>query len=214
MKALLATAALAAIALPAQAGDAYVEAGAPGLIVGYGMPINDRFDWRVDAATLGSPSRHTTIGSIDYDARIKADRVALLADWFIAGGFYLSGGAAFHHAVADLTGHGNGGTITIGGHSYVAGPDDEVFAHVRFPDVMPYLGLGWRTPPSGGKGWGFAFDAGLSIGKSTVTGGVSGPQLSQVVTQQDIQQELDQVKHDADRLNGVPQLSFGATYRF
>ena len=216
LKNVLGTSLLCAASFAANATETeiYTSVGLPGLIVGYSNPINDKVSLRADLATLGSPTQHRTIEAIDYDIKLKADRLALLADWFVSGGFRLTGGVTLNHARGDFQGHDNGGTITIGGNSYVAGSSDQFDVHVVYPNVMPYLGIGYGHAPSNSTGWGFLFDIGLSIGKPTVTGTASGPLLSQTVAQQDVDSELARVRDDAAKLHGIPQLSIGASYRF
>lgn len=214
MKNVLGASLLCIASFAANAGEVYTSVGLPGLILGYSTPYSDKVSLRVDVATLGSLTRHRTIEAIDYDANLKADRLALLADWFVSGGFRLTGGVTLNHARGDLQGHGNGGTITIGGNNYVAGPNDQFDVHIVYPNAMPYVGIGYGHAASPSKGWGFLFDVGLSIGKPSVTGGASGPLLSQTVTQQDVDQELARVRDVTSRLHGIPQVSIGASYRF
>lgn len=57
-------------------------------------------------------------------------------------------------------------------------PNDRIDVPVKFPKVMPSLGVGWGSQPAAAKGWGVAFELGLSIGKPRVSGQASGPLLS------------------------------------
>lgn len=214
MRNIVGTGLLCMASFAANAGEVYTSVGLPGLIVGYAHPLTDRVSLRADLATIGSITRHRTIEAIDYDVTLKADRLALLADWSVAGAFRLTGGVTLNHARGDLQGHGNGGTIRIGSTSYVTGPSDRFDAHVVYPTAMPYIGFGYGHASSTSKGWGLMLDVGLSIGKPTVTGSASGPLLSQTVSQQDIDQELARVRDIADKLHGIPQLTVGASYRF
>jgi hypothetical protein len=163
--------------------------------------------------TIGHLSHSYSATGIDYDGTLKADRVGLFADLFIAGGFRLTGGATFSNARYEATGHGNAGTITIAGHQYAATTADGVEANVKFPTVMPYIGIGYSPSLVARRGWGFMFDAGLSIGKPTVTGRVTGP-LAAIVPQADVDQELSNVRNDVSKLKGIPQLTVGVSYRF
>lgn len=198
----------------ASAGEVYTAAGLPGLMLGYSTGLSQDFAVRADVSTVGTLHRDRNIQAIDYQATIKADRLALLGDWFPAGGFRLTGGLTINHARGDLQGHGNGGMILVGNTSYPAGPDDRFVAKVTYPTAMPYIGLGYGHAPRSGPGWGFLFDVGLSIGRPTVTGSASGPLLSQSVSQQDVQAEVNRVRDNLDKYHGIPQLSLGASYRF
>lgn len=214
MKKLLATSFLLLAPFAASAGELYTSVGLPGLTLGYAEALGESVTLRGDVTTVGSISRKRTVQAIDYDAHFKSDRVALLADWFVAGKVRLTGGATFQNTRADLYGHGNGGTIKIGNTSYVAGPSDQFDAHVQYPHAMPYLGIGFGHAKSSVAGWTFIADFGISIGRPDVSGSASGPLLSQTVTQQDIDQELASIRESTAKYRGIPQLSLGLGYRF
>ena len=201
------------LASNAQAGEVYTSVGLPGLTIGYSTPAADNVSLRADLSTVGSPTQHRSIDAADYDVKVKADRLGLFADWFVSGGFRATGGLTFNNARADLNGRGNGGTITIGGTAYAAGPDDRFEGQVKYPTTMPYLGIGYGHA-AGSTGWGFVFDLGMAFGRAKVTGNASGPLLSQSVSQQDTQREVDKVRDKLAKLPGIPQVSLGAAYSF
>ncbi|WKB51071.1 hypothetical protein [Eleftheria terrae] len=210
--ALLACGGLAAVS---HAGEVYTGIGLPGLMVGYAQPLNDRVTVRADFATLGSRSKDGREEGIEYDGKIKFSRVGLFADWFpFQNGFRFTGGVTFNRMRADLEGRPEGGTITIGDTTYVASPDDRFDVRIKFPSTTPYLGIGWGHMPRAAGGWGFAFDLGASIGKAKVRGRASGPLLSQTVSQEDIDRELEELRDGVGKLKAMPQLSVGANYRF
>jgi hypothetical protein len=213
MKPFLTAAALLA-ASSAFAGDVYVGAGLPGLQLGYAQPVSDTLVLRADVSTLGRLSRTRTENNLDYDAKIKADRLGLFADWFFSGSWRAVGGLTFTNARADLRGSGNGATITIGNTTYVAGPNEGFDVAVKFPRTMPYLGIGYGRGPQVQKGWNVAFDLGIALGKPKVSGSVRGPLLSSQVSQADIDRELADIRDDADKIKGIPQLSLAVSYRF
>ncbi|WP_157271872.1 hypothetical protein [Azohydromonas aeria] len=213
MKQYLMAAALLA-ATSAFAGDVYVGAGLPGLQLGYAQPVSDSVSLRADFSTLGRLDRTRAEDNLNYDARIKADRLGLFADWFFAGSWRAVGGLTFTNARADLRGSGNGGNITIGSRTYTAGPNEGFDVVAKFPRTMPYLGIGYGRHAQAQKGWSLAFDLGLSIGKPRVSGAVRGPLLSQVVDPADVERELADIRDDADRIKGIPQLSLAVNYRF
>ncbi len=197
----------------AQAGDVYTSIGLPGLTIGYSAPVADDISLRADLSTLGSQTRHRSIGAVEYDVKVKADRLGLFADWFVSDGFRATGGVTLNNARANLNGRGNGGTITIGNTSYAAGPDDRFEGQVKYPNTMPYLGIGYGHA-AGTTGWGFVFDLGMAFGRAKVTGSATGPLLTQSVSQQDTQREVDKVRDKLAKLPGIPQLSFGVAYSF
>jgi hypothetical protein len=206
--------ALLACAGAASAGHPYAAIGVPGLLLGYAAPVSDSFTLRADVSSIGTHSRSKDKDGIHYDGKLKANRIGLFADWFVAGGFRLTGGVTAHDARLDLSGRGNGGTITIGNRSYVTGPDDRFDAALEFPRTMPYLGIGFGHRNAEAKGWSGIFDLGLSFGKPKVSGRASGPLLSNTVAQEDVDRELEEIRDDVRRVKGIPQISFGLAYRF
>jgi hypothetical protein len=206
----------ALIAAPsAFAGDAYVGIGLPGISAGYAHPLTERWVVRGDVTTLGRHTLNRTEGGIDYDAKLQADRLGLFADWFAYRGLRLTGGLTLNNARVAMTGHGAGGTIDIGGTVYATTADDRIEVTVKFPKVMPYLGLGWNSrEPAAGKGWGVALDLGLAFGKPRVNGQVSGPLLAGNVSQADIDRELAEIRDELRSIKGIPQASIAVAYRF
>ncbi len=201
-------------ALPAHSGDLYLGAGTSGVTAGYAQPLSERLVLRADVSTLGRPHLDRSRGGIDYQARIKADRVGAYADWYVYKGMRVTGGVTLNDAGAQLTGRGNGATVTIGGTPYPTTAQDRFDVEVKFPQVMPYLGVGWGRQPSPEKGWGLAVDVGLSVGKPRVTGQVSGPQLPGAVQQADVDRELADLRRSLGRFKGIPQVGVSLSYRF
>lgn len=204
---------LCMLASGAQAGEVYTSVGLPGLTIGYSAPVAGNVSLRADLTTVGSPTQHRSIGTAEYDVKVKADRLGLFADWFVSDGFRATGGLTFNNARADLDGRANGGAISIGGTTYAAGPEDRFEGKVKYPTTMPYLGIGYGHA-AGTQGWGFVFDLGLAFGRAKVTGSATGPLLSQSVSQQDTQREVEKVRAKLAKLPGIPQLSIGAAYSF
>lgn len=214
-KTLAALVALCAASAGAQAGEIYGGIGLPGVMLGYAQPLNDKVTLRADVATLGSHDKKTTEEGIDYAGKIKAHRVGLFADWFaLGGGFRLTGGVTFNDIGADLTASGTGQPIAIGNHPpVVMGPDDRFDVRIKFPKTTPYLGIGWGHQPAG-KGLGFVFDLGASIGKAKVTGEASPSLRNKGVTQADIDEELRELRDGVGKIKAIPQISVGLNYRF
>lgn len=195
----------------ARAGEVYVNAGLPGVMLGYAQPLSPDFTLRADVATLGRYNKRTTEEGIDYDAKIRSDRLALLADWFVVGGFRLTGGVTFNRTKADLVARGNGTPVNIGGTNYVLTPADRLDVKIEFPRTTPYLGFGYGHQL--GQGVGFTFDVGASIGKAKVTETHSGPVLSQA-NQADIDRELAELRDGVGKVRFIPQLTIGVAFRF
>lgn len=212
MKHALALLPFALAALSAQAGELYGQIGLPGIGVGYAQPLNDSFSLRGDIVTLGNRSRSSTEEGITYNARLKAQRAALLADWYpMQGSFRFSGGATFNQYRLDLGADGSSGSLTIGNTTYPTTSADRLDVQIKFPATTPYLGIGWGH--GAGSGLRFSFDIGASIGRAKLTAALSGPNASNV-SQADLDAELAELREGVGRLRALPQISFGIGYSF
>lgn len=206
------TLALSLAAGAASAGEIYLSAGLPGVMLGYAYPLNSMFGLRVDYATLGERSERRREDGIDYDAKLKLNRAALLADWFpFAGSFRISAGLTSNQYRLDLLATGAGGTLTIGNTTYTTTSADQFRVQVRYPKSTPYLGFGWGHQADSGLR--FSLDIGAMVGKATVSYALSGPNSSQV-SQADIDAEMAQLRNGVGKVRAVPQLSLGLGYSF
>ena len=194
------------------AGELYTQAGLPGLMVGWAQPLNSEFGLRVDVATIGSRSDNRTEEGIRYDAKLKLNRTALLADWFpFSGGFRLTGGVTANQYKLDLLATGAGGTLTVGNTTYTTTSADQLLVRGRYPATTPYVGFGWGHQAS--TGLRFSMDVGAMFGRATVSATVIGP-WAQRVSQADIDAELAELRSGAAKVRAVPQLSVGLGYSF
>jgi len=212
----LAAGLLFAAALPqAYAADVYLQGGFAGGGVGIAQPLGDRFALRADVMTTGNRNDTYDEEGINYRGKLKLGRAAVFGDWFVTGGgFRLSAGVGAHDAKLDLAASGAGQTVTIGSRSVVLGAGDRFDVQIEYPRTMPYLGVGYghhRAEP----GWGFVFDVGAFFGRAKVTGQASGPGVTASgLTQADVETELGQIRNNLGDLRVLPQLTFGASYRF
>jgi hypothetical protein len=205
----------ALLATPAHAGEFYAGAGLPGLMLGFAQPIDDSITVRGDWATLGSRQQRTAQEGVTYDAKGSFSRLGLFADWFVSGGFRLTGGVTFNQLKADLVARGDGVTqFTVGGQTFTSDPADRLNVKISYPKVTPYLGVGYGHQLN--SGWGFTFDLGASYGRATVSETHSGPNLGNTafVTQADIDAELAELRDGVAKVRYIPQLSMGFNYRF
>lgn len=212
----LAVAAAALVpALTAQAGEVYVQGGFAGAGVGFAQPVGDAFTLRADVMGIGTRSGDYNIDGTEYRGRLKLNRAALFGDWFVSGGgFRLTAGLGAHDASLELTTSRVGQTVNIGSRTLVLTAGDRFEAKVEYPKTMPYLGVGYGHHGSA-TGWGFVFDAGVFIGKAKVTGQAVGAGFTAAgVTQADVDAELQQIRDDRTDLKVLPQVTFGANYRF
>lgn len=204
----------AALSTHAQAGELYTKLGVPGVMLGYSQPIGPLVGVRADYATIGTRKERRTEDGITYDGTLKADRAALLADWFpFAGSFRLTTGITSNQYKLDLLATGAGGSLTIGNNTYATTAQDQLRVQVKFPSSTPYVGLGWGHGSGSGSGLRFSFDIGAKIGKATVDYSLTGP-LALRVSQADIDAELAELRDGVGKVRAVPQITFGLGYSF
>lgn len=196
----------------ASAAEPYAAIGAPGVMLGIAQPISDTVTLRADLATIGTRDQTGTEQGINYKGKVKSNRTGLFADWFVAGGFRLTGGVTFNDTKFDLTAFGDGTPIKIGNTSYATTTADRFVANIKFPSTTPYIGIGWGHK-MGNSGWGFVADLGASIGKATVATRTEGPLLSQV-SQADMDRETQELRDGVGKVRALPQLSVGVSYQF
>lgn len=166
----------------------------------------------MDYATIGERSAQRVEDGIAYNAKLKLNRAALLADWFpFAGSFRFTGGVTSNQYKLDLLATGAGGSLTIGNTTYTTTANDQFRVQVKFPSSTPYLGFGWGHGM--GSGLRFSFDVGAMFGKATVSYALSGP-AAQQVSQADINAELAELRAGVGKVKAVPQITFGLGYSF
>jgi hypothetical protein len=197
---------------PSRAGELYLKGGLPGAILGWAQPMGSHFGLRVDVGSIGTISERRTEDGITYDGRLKADRAALLADWFVFGGsFRFTGGVTSARYSLDLAATGAGGTLTLGDTTYTTTASDRFSVKVKMPSSMPYLGLGWGHQSNSGLR--FSLDLGAKFGKAALSYTLSGPWAGSVA-QSDIDAELAELRDGVGKIKLVPQLTLGLGYSF
>lgn len=202
----------------AQAQEVYVGGGLFGVQIGYAHAVSRSVTLRGDYMTLGGGSKTTNESGTQYQANMKWNRTALLADWFPfeSSSFRFTGGATFNSVAIDLTAGGAGTSVDIAGTKYTLGANDAFNIKIKMPSTTPYLGLGWGHK-QGGKGWGLHADLGVSVGQFKVTetrtgelanGGALG------VTQANADAEMADVRDGVAKVKFLPQVTMGVSYRF
>lgn len=203
--------ALFATAFTAQAGEVYVGAGFPGLTLGYAHAWSPSVKLRGEYAGGLSLNKNGKTGGVDYNAQVKTGRAGAFADWFPTDtGFHLTGGVTANDIGGTFV--AQGGTQTINGKS-VDLTDKSLTIRVKYPDVAPYLGLGWSSKPGNAKGWGAYADLGLQMGKFKTSYTESGV-IGAGITREDLDAEVNEVRDSVNKLSVLPSLSLGVTYRF
>lgn len=188
------------------------------LTLGFGLEIgklvSDHFAVRA-GANYFKVSTSATKSNVSYDASLKLHAVTGLVDFFPAarGSFHLTGGVITNPITVSGTGQPDAtGNFTLNGHTYNTTQVGVLTGKAKYPDVGPYLGLGFGTPARKSP-VAFFFDLGAMIGQPSVTLAASGAAPgSQLAT--DLQAQADTTQHDIRKYAKVyPVISLGLAYR-
>jgi hypothetical protein len=214
------------IAAPVIAQDAtpdiapYLQGGISGFGGGVSFGTGTAFRIRADLYHGISRTVNQTESGVRYQGKLKYSESGLFVDWFPSSSrFRLSGGAFFNRSQIDLSGSAaNGTSADINGRTYALSGADSVSASVRWPSVMPYLGVGWGMGPSD-KGWNFTADLGVALGRPKTTLDVS-PSIRAKITGAGLNadNELDaerlQFQDSANKYFVYPVARAGISYKF
>lgn len=199
-------------ALGAQAGDVYGGIGFPGLTLGYAHTVNPKLVLRGEFSGGLDASKDGKQNGVDFNGKFKAQSIGAFADYLpFNNAFRLTGGLTVNDTKFTLTSKGGAGSTINGKAVNLTG--ESFNAELKFPNVTPYLGIGYGFKPSNSKGWGFYGDVGLMIGKfdTTVSTSIIG---KQGVTLADVQAEAGKVRDAVSKLSALPKFSIGASYSF
>lgn len=215
----LATALLVATGA-ATAQSAYLRAGTTGVAVGYSHSIDSRWGVRGEFSTAGSIDRNGNQEGIDFNAKLKADQIAVYGDFFpMSGGFRLTAGlSSNNYKFSGVANSSTGGTITVNNTTIPFGPGDSFNVEGKYSSVTPYLGIGYGHGNTG-KGFGFVADLGAYVGKWTSTSTVS-PSVQAKLTaagvnaDNEIAAQNKKIQDNLDKLGVLPLVSVGVSYRW
>lgn len=197
----------------AQSPGVYGVAGSGGLGVGLNLPIGPVFGLRGELASLSEKDTYTE-DQITYKGDLKLKGNGVFADFRpFAGTFRLVSGVTFGGSSAALDAQATDGTVTIDGQRFSAA-GNTLSASIKYPNTMPYLGLGWGHGQHNEPGWTFGLDLGVSIGKPKVTLTGSSGLLAQPGAAAAIAAEQRKVQDDLNSAKVLPVIKFSVGYQF
>jgi hypothetical protein len=164
--------------------------------------------------TYFSFTKNTNQSDVEYAAHLELKSFFGLLDFFPSarGAFHLTGGAMSNKSTVDATGVCTG-TIDLNNRSYTCAQLGTLAGSVKFPDVSPYVGIGFGTPARGSRVH-FVSDFGGVFGGPTLalsaSNSASNPQLAA-----DVKAQRDKTQKDIDKyLKIFPISNFGLGIRF
>ena len=172
-------------------------------------PVNS-IDFRVgiNEASYGSDK---TIDNIDYSADLNAQTISVLADWHpVNNSFFVSGGMMVNNNKLDLSATATSNkSVNIGDTIVNTGKVDST---ISFDGASPYIGIGYRQPIASNKGLSLTSELGILYQGSPKVSLQVSPQ--NLVSQTDINKEIDNIRNDIDSIKYWPVASIGISYGF
>ena len=165
-------------------------------------------------------SRSFSISGSQYAAKADVSGASLYFDYMpllpITSQLRLTAG--FGLSKSELSANKSSGTtVTLGDNSYSLNADDTFGLNVRYPSVMPYLGLGTGHHRSE-KGFNFYADAGVFFGKPQLTFDYSNAFLARIgmgqISVADLQKEEAKVRTEVEKIKFMPVIKLGVSYSF
>jgi outer membrane protein W len=154
-------------------------------------------------------SKTKTLDDVKYDLDLKLLNAGLLYDYHPwEGSFRLSVGVYYNgnKIEGSATPASN---VTIGNTTYTPAQVGRIDAKIDFKKIAPYIGIGWSSTET--KGWHFTADIGVMY---SGTPKVSLKTTSNLVSQADIEQEIQNVKDDIKKYRWWPVLTIGIQKKF
>lgn len=204
--------------------EVYAKGGFLGIGAGYSYGVSKRFTLRGDFTTIGSYSHTGSSGDFDYNGKILNNVGTLYVDWFpLNRGFRLTAGLGVRQTKFSADARPDAsGQVTIGNTAIDYSGADSASAKVEYPNVTPYLGIGWghNVAQDTKGGWGFVADAGVYFGKADINFTVSPTVYAKLDAvsggraQQEIEKQHADIEDKLGKYRVIPVLYVGVSYRF
>ena len=197
---------------PAFADEVYTGVGTTGVTLGVGRSVMSGGSARLEVNGLDYSRSYSSDG-INYDARLRHTSAAGFYDWFpTRNDFRLTAGVFAGDTRLNGSSNGAAGTTyTLNGQTYSAA-GESLSLRVKWPTVLPYLGVGWGHGQAS-RGLGFFADAGVAYGRPSVSLSAS-PGLTAQATQANIDAERQRIEDDVNKYRYLPVLRVGLSYSF
>ena len=201
----------------ATAGSAHatglgLRIGSTGLGADLGFALSDSLTLRVGYAGYNWSGDYDD-DDITYNAKLKLSNLSALADWKFWRQMRLTAGLVHAKNKGELAGRSTGGTFTINDVDYAAAEVATLNGNVRLgKNLTPYLGIGYGDIAR--KGLSFYMDLGVMFqGSPSVDLTVNcGTTARCAQLQNDVENEVRQLREDLDKFKYYPVFSLGLAY--
>ena len=185
--------------------------GTLGLGADFGVAVHDRVTLRVGGGVFPSDI-DLTISDIKFTVDLPSPQFVGFVDFFLAGGFRVSGGVMFSSDDLDVAGVFTG-TVDIGNTTYPGADVGSLTGTIVNNDISPYLGIGWGNIARGRIG--FIIDLGVAFqGQPDVTFTADGPISQTPSFQADLDREVAAAEDDLNLFKYYPVVSVGLSFGF
>lgn len=199
------------------AQQVYLQGGTLGVGIGAALNVTKWFGMHADFNAINL-SHNFTVGGNRYEDGIRLRQGGIYGDVFpwSNSGFRVTAGLRITDNEVSGNSVPTNGVYVFDGKASPAFPGEYATATVKYPTVMPYLGIGYGLQPRG-KGFGLVVDLGVAYGvpRSSYT---LSPALSQIagpaMSEQIIATGLQQLRDKASPFRWYPTLQIGISYHF
>lgn len=201
----------------AHAQEVFLEGGSLGVGIGAALNVTSWFGVHADFNAINF-SHNFTVGGNRYEDGVRLRQGGIYGNLFpwTSSGFRITAGLRFTDDEVSGNSVPTNGTYTFKGKTSLAFPGEYATATVKYPTVMPYLGVGYGLRPTA-KGFGLVVDVGVAYGlpRSSYTlspalAQAAGPTMSQAIAATGLQQLRDK----ASSYRWYPTLQIGVSYHF
>jgi outer membrane protein assembly factor BamA len=200
-----------------------IRAGLMGFGADFNFGLGKKLNARLGYNFLSSSNSLDDTG-VHYETKLKIDSFSGMLDWHaFDGGFRLTAGAASSGPSLDARGAPTSGSYAIGNGTYSASQIGSVRGEFKIgKSLSPYVGLGYGRIVGGKHRVTFLFDLGayyvgdLDVSLSATCGTPTSTPTAAFCTtlQNDVQNEIREIKAETGNTSWYPLISFGIGVRF
>lgn len=148
---------------------------------------------------------------VDYSLDWATPQFLLLADYYVAGRFRLSGGVMISTKDFEMSG-GLTEPTEFGDQIYTPQEVGDITGTITTNAVSPYVGIGFGNPATSRIG--FFMDLGVAFhGNPELSAQADGTAALDPQFQQDFDTEVEELQDDVDNVIVYPVLSLGVSFR-
>jgi opacity protein-like surface antigen len=192
-----------------------LTAGTLGVGLQLSRMVAGRVALRAGVSGAGFTVRDLSSDALGLDATLRLVRGRLVADLypFRTAALRLTGGVVAGTARVRVRGVPQRGTFEFDGTEYPAAAGGAVDGDVTFPDVMPYVGIGFGRPRRHGLALTPVADLGVAFGRPTVALRAESADRNPALAA-DVEAQRRRLEDDLGAVGVYPVVTFALGWRF